>query len=164
MNRKDMASVLRALKDRVGSLEREITRKDAELHEKNLVIGFLRDECQRYAAQNTTVLVAGHSQILPHVPFFDVDENGKHSIDFFYWRERIQSKLDMDHYLGASRMEYVVSRLGSGPSACVYKRYPTAEQMLEALNKIYGNTDRKDAAEVAYRRFFQKDDESFPLF
>lgn len=45
MNRKDMVTVLQALKDRVGSLECEISRKDAELQEKNLVIGFLRDEC-----------------------------------------------------------------------------------------------------------------------
>ncbi|TEY57573.1 hypothetical protein BOTCAL_0213g00160 [Botryotinia calthae] len=164
MNRKYMVTTLQALQDRVGSLEREISRKDVEIHEKNVVIGFLRDECQRYAAQNTTVLVARHSQILPHVPVFDVDEHGKRSVDFYYWRERMHSKLDMDHYLGASRMEYIVSRLGSGPSAYVSKRYPTAEQMLEALNKIYGNTDRKDAAEVAYRRLFQKDDEPFPLF
>ncbi|KAF5877280.1 uncharacterized protein Bfra_001648 [Botrytis fragariae] len=70
----------------------------------------------------------------------------------------------MDHYLGASRIEYVVSRLDSGPSACFYKRYQTAEQMFEALNKLFGNTDRKDAADIAYRRLSQKDNESFPLF
>lgn len=61
-------------------------------------------------------------------------------------------------------MEYIVSRLGSGPSAYVYKRYQTAEQMLEALNKIYGNTDRRETAEVAYRNLCQKDDGPFPLF
>ncbi|TGO52132.1 hypothetical protein BCON_0147g00190 [Botryotinia convoluta] len=164
MNSKDIDTALQALQDRVNILEREMARKNAELHEKTVVIGFLRDECQRYATQNTTVLVAGHSQILPHVSIFDVDEHGKHSIHFDYWLKRMQSKLDMDHYLGATRMEYVVSRLGSGPSAYVYKRYSTAEQMLEALNKIYGNTDRKDAAEVAYRHLFHRDNEPFPLF
>ncbi|THV49929.1 hypothetical protein BGAL_0172g00060 [Botrytis galanthina] len=164
MNSKDVVTALQVLQDRVNSLELEVARKDTELHEKNAVIGFLRDECQRYATQDTTVLVAGHSQILPHVPIFDLDEHGKPSIDFDYWLQRMQSKLDMDHYLGATRMEYIVSRLGSGPSAYVYKRYQTAEQMLEALNKIYGNTDRRETAEVAYRRLCQKDNEPFPLF
>ncbi|KAF7921953.1 uncharacterized protein EAE98_008164 [Botrytis deweyae] len=164
MNSKEIVTALQVLQDRVNSLEREMARKNSELHEKNVVIGFLRDECQRYATQNTTVLVAGHSQILPHVPIFDVDEHAKHSIDFDYWLKRMQSKLAMDHYLGASRMEYVVSRLGSGPSAYVDKRYQTAEQMLEALNKIYGNADRKEAAEFAYRHLFQKDNEQFTLF
>ncbi|KAF7899964.1 hypothetical protein EAF00_004300 [Botryotinia globosa] len=164
MNSKDIVTALQVLQDRVNSLELEVARKDTELHEKNAVIGFLRDECQGYATQNTTVLVAGHSQILPHVPIFDIDENGKHSIHFDYWLQRMQAKLEMDHYLGAARMEYVVSRLGSGPSAYVYKRYQTAEQMLEALNKVYGNTDRKEAAKIAYHRLFQEDNEPFPLF
>ncbi|TGO08413.1 hypothetical protein BTUL_0210g00060 [Botrytis tulipae] len=164
MNSEDVVTALQAMQDRINSLELEFAIKDTELHEKNAVIGFLRDECQIYATQNTTVLVAGHSQILPYVPIFDVDENGKHSIHFDYWLQRMQSKLDMDHYLGAARMEYVVSRLGSGPSAYIYKRYQTAEQMLEALNKIYGNTDRKEAAKIAYHRFSQEDNEPFPQF
>ncbi|KAF7924097.1 uncharacterized protein EAE97_010709 [Botrytis byssoidea] len=163
MNSKDIVTALQVLQERVNSLELEVARKDTELHEKNAVIRFLRDECQRYATQNTSVLVAGHSQILPHVPIFDVDENGKQSIHFDYWLQRIQSKLDMDHYLGAARMEYVVSRLGSGPSAYIYKRYQTAEQMLDALNKIYGNTDRKEAARIAYHRLSQEDNDPFPL-
>ncbi|KAF7955692.1 hypothetical protein EAE96_004618 [Botrytis aclada] len=164
MNSKDIVTALQALQDRVNSLELEIARKNVELNEKNVVIGFLRDKCQRYATQNTTVLVAGHSQLLPHVPIFDVDEHGKHSIDFHYWRQRMQSKLDMDRYLGDSRMEYVVSRLGSGPTAYVYKRYQTAEQMLEALNKIYGNLNRKDDAEVAYRNLYHMDNEPLLTF
>ncbi|TGO62845.1 hypothetical protein BOTNAR_0108g00060 [Botryotinia narcissicola] len=164
MNSKDIVTTLQVLQDRVNSLELEVARKDTELHEKNAVIGFLQDECQRYATQDTTVLVAEHSQILPHIPIFDVDENAKHSIHFDYWLQRMQSKLDMDHYLGAARMEYIVSRLGSGPSAYVYKRYQTAEQMLEALNKIYGNTDRKEAAKIVYHRLFQEYNEPFPLF
>ncbi|TGO80883.1 hypothetical protein BPOR_1578g00010 [Botrytis porri] len=164
MNRRDIVNTFQALQDRVTSLERKIATKNAELHEKNVVIGFLRDECQKYATQNATVLVAGHSQILPHVPTFDVDKHGKHSVDIDYWLQRMQAKLNMDHYLGASRMEYVVSRLGSGPSAYVDKRYRTAEQILEALYKIYANTDQKEAAENAYRRLCQKDNEPFPLF
>ncbi|KAJ8064092.1 hypothetical protein OCU04_007927 [Sclerotinia nivalis] len=86
----------------IASLQARISELEAEIIGNKAIITFLSQN----QTQNDQAATALPTQLLPDPSIFEASKNGKHSLDFEDWMNKIQMKIDGDNYREATRLTY----------------------------------------------------------
>ncbi|KAF7876792.1 hypothetical protein EAF04_001875 [Stromatinia cepivora] len=138
----------------IASLQARVAELESEIIGNKAIIAFLSQN-QKQNEQTATALP---TRLLPDPPIFEADKNGKHSMDFEDWMNKIQMKIDGDNYKEATRLAYIISRVGIRASVHIReKNFGSADIMLGYLKQVYGNPFRREVAEKKYLELKQEE-------